>query len=229
MIQTGAAEDYNIWSHSQHIRTLYRTRARAEAEEMICAAQAAGILTDLARPGDCLFDAGCGSGWFFHALRRRQLALEYWGMDQTAALITIGQEELPRFGLPPERLLTGQIEYASGRADHVLCMNVLTNLDNWHRPLDRLAAMARRSLILRESIQDEARYAWVTDRFLDPGVTLSVHVNTYSRRALTEFLADRDFQVEFIEDRRTGGAPELVIGYPHYWTFLVARRREPAP
>jgi SAM-dependent methyltransferase len=229
MIQPGAAEDYNIWSHSRHIRELYRARARDAVEEMTCAAQAAEILATLSRPGERLFDAGCGSGWFYHSLRRRRLELEYWGMDRTAALIAIGREELPAFGLPPERLLAGWVEYASGSADHVLCMNVLTNLDNWHRPLERLTAIARRSLVLRESLQDTAAYAWVPDRFLDPGVALSVHVNTYSRAALTQFLTERGFQVRMIEDRRTGGQPELVIGYPHYWTFLVAERLEFVP
>ena len=31
-------------------------------------------------------------------------------------------------------------------------------------------------------------------------------------------------RVEQVTDRRTGGEPELVIGYPHHWTFLVAER-----
>jgi hypothetical protein len=26
-------------------------------------------------------------------------------------------------------------------------------------------------------------------------------------------------------DRRSGGQPEMVIGHPHHWTFLVATRR----
>jgi hypothetical protein len=28
-----------------------------------------------------------------------------------------------------------------------------------------------------------------------------------------------------VVDRRTGGKPEMVIGHPHHWTFLVATRR----
>lgn len=228
MIRAGRAEDYNIWSHSEHMRALYRARARDEAEEMTCAAQAASILAELAEPGDSLFDAGCGSGWFFHALRKRSIPLDYWGMDKTEPFIAIAREELPAFGLAPNRLSVGEIEYAEGEADHVLCMNVLSNIDNWMRALDRLCAIARKSLVLRESVRPMSEYTLVRDRFLDPGVDLKVHVNAYARFELESFLAERGFQARWEEDWRTGGAPEDVIGYPHWWTFLVARRMEHA-
>lgn len=224
MIRAGTSEDYNIWSHSAHMRALYRARARDEAEEMTCAAQAATILAPMLRPGQSLFDAGCGSGWFWHSLRRRGLALEYWGMDRTQAFVEIAREELPEFGLPPERILHGEIEYAEGVADHVVCMNVLSNIDNWHRALDRLASIARHSLILRESLRPMAEYSLVTDRFLDPEVDLKVHVNAYARLEMDRFLAERGFTTRLIVDERTGGQPEDVIGYPHWWTFLVAER-----
>jgi len=226
MIRVGRADDYNIWSHSRHMRDLYRARARDEAEEMTCAGQAAQILAELAKPGETLFDAGCGSGWFFHALRRRSIPLDYWGMDKTEAFIEIGRQELAAFGLPPERLLLGEIEYAEGAADHVLCMNVLSNIDHWMRALDRLCAVARRSLILRESVRPMAESTLVTDRFLDPGVDLKVHVNAYARFELEQFLIARGFSVRWEVDWRTGGAPENVIGYPHWWNFLVAEKKD---
>ena len=226
MIRAGELRDYCAWSHTNHMRELYRARARNEVEEMTCAAQAAGLLADKVREGESLLDAGCGSGWFYHSLRSRGLALDYWGMDQAPSFISIGREELPAFGLPVDRLIVGNIEYAEGQVDHVLCMNVLSNIDNWHRSLDRLTALARRTVILRESITDGARYSYVTDHFLDPGTNLKVHVNAYDRGEIVAFLSERGFAVSEEVDRRTGGKPELVIGYPHHWTFLVAERIE---
>lgn len=215
---------HNIWQHSASVRDLYTARARDEAEEMDCLAQAAELLTPLARPGDSVIDAGCGSGYFFHSLRKRDLALDYHGFDATAEFIEIGRRELVPFGLPPERLQKLRLEDFQGSADHLLCINLLSNLDNYHRPLERLLKATRRSLILRESIKNGADYRYVRDAYLDPGVALSVHVNAYDRRDLTAFIEARGFAVTEVIDRRSGGSPENVIGYPHWWSFLVATR-----
>jgi SAM-dependent methyltransferase len=216
---------HSIWEHSATVRALYAARARDEAEEMTCAAQAAELLAPLVAPGDTLLDAGCGSGYFFHSLRRRGIPAEYHGIDAAPTLIAIGRRELPRFGLPPERLDVLRIEDLDGAADHVVCMNVLSNIDNYHRPLERLLKVARKSLILRESAGDGARYTYVRDAYLDPGVDLKVHVNRYDAAELVAFMAERGFEAEIIVDRRSGGAPEMVIDHPHWWTFFRAVRR----
>lgn len=214
----------NIWSHAETVRALYLARARDEIEEMTCAEQAAEIIATLASPGDSLIDAGCGSGWFFHSLRRRSIAVEYHGFDATEEFIAIGRRELPPFGCPQGRLHVLRLEDFRGSADHVLCMNVLSNLDNFHRPLERLLSAAKRTLILRESVKEGASYLWVRDVHLDPGVELSVHVNAYDRAEIRSFIEARGFRVREVQDRRTGGHPESVIGYPHWWTFFVAER-----
>lgn len=219
---------FSVWRHSSAVRELYARRCRREEPEMTCAAQAAELLAPLAAVGDTLLDAGCGGGHFFHSLRERQIDVEYHGVDAEAGLIEIGRTELPAFGLPPERLRPLRIEDLAGKVDHVLCMNVISNVDNYHRPLDRLAGMARKSLILRESLADAASYRYVRDEFLDPDAEVYVHVNAYDRREVVGFLAERGFAVREVTDRRTGGAPELVIGHPHHWTFLVAEREESA-
>jgi SAM-dependent methyltransferase len=213
-----------IWEHSATVRDLYAARARGEAEEMTCAAQAAELLAPLVTPGDALLDAGCGSGYFFHSLKRRTIPVEYYGIDAAPSLIAIGRRELPAHGLPAERLRVLRIEDLDGSVDHVLCMNVLSNIDNYHRPLERLLTMARKSLILRESAKDGAQYSYVRDPYLDPGAELKVHVNAYDAGALGTFIADQGFHVERIADRRSGGQPELVIGHPHWWTFFRAVR-----
>jgi SAM-dependent methyltransferase len=225
VIEGDGFDRYSIWEHSAHLRELYARRCQLLEEEMTCAAQAAELLAPRVRPGDTVLDVGCGSGYFFHSLRKRGIPGEYWGIDASATLIGIGREHLPGFGLPPERLRVLRIEDLDGEADHVVCLNVLSNLDNFHRPLERLLRCASRTLVLRESCSEPARYSYVRDEYLDPGVDLKVHVNVYSTAEVTAFIESYGFDVVTVLDRRSGGRPELVIGYPHHWTFLVATRR----
>jgi ubiquinone/menaquinone biosynthesis C-methylase UbiE len=213
-----------IWGHSAAVRELYTRRCRREAEEMTAHAQAAELLAPRISAGDSILDVGCGSGYFYHSLAERNLPVEYWGLDACAALIDIGRAFLPGFGLPIERLIEARIEDLSGAVDHVVCLNVLSNLDNYHRPLERFLKIARKSVILRESLKSGAEYNYVRDDFLDPGVDLKVHVNHYDIGELTKFVSSYGFRPEVIVDRRSGGLPEFVIGYPHYWTFVVADR-----
>jgi 2-polyprenyl-3-methyl-5-hydroxy-6-metoxy-1,4-benzoquinol methylase len=213
---------YSIWEHSANVRDLYAARARGEAPEMDCAAQAAELLAPHAQPGDSVLDAGCGSGYFFHSLKRRGMPVEYYGIDASPTLIDIGRKALIPHGLEPDRLRVLRIEDLDGEADHVICMNVLSNIDNYHRPLERLLNVAQKTLILRESAKAGAQYAYVQDMFVDK--PLNVHVNAYDADELVAFMQDFGFDVERVTDRRTGGDPELVIGHPHWWTFFRAVR-----
>jgi len=219
---------YNIWEHSATVLDLYTKRAHGKAEEMTCAAQAAGLLRQLASSGDTLLDAGCGTGYFFHSLLSRHIALEYFGVDATSRFIDIGRNALVSLGLPAEKMQTARIEDIDGKVDHVLCMNVLSNLDNYHRPLERLLRIAKKSVILRESVKDGAEYRYVKDLYLDSSDILNVHINAYDRKEWMEFIRSYGYSVTEIVDQRTGGNPELVIGYPHYWTFFVAVRNDEA-
>lgn len=224
MLSFANAEQSNIWSHSEHVADLYRRRARNEDPEMDCAAQAAELLVSISSPGDSVLDAGAGAGWFLHSIRKRNLDLEYWAFDSTSAFVEIAHEELVRFGQPAQQIQLGMIEHVEGSFDHVVCMNVLSNIPNWHVPLDRLAARARKSLIIRESLGSTSHYSLVRDDYLDEGVDLNVHVNRYSVDEVSAFLRDRGFSVQAVPDERTRGVPELVIDYPHYWTFILARK-----
>jgi len=215
---------YNIWEHSPTVHELYARRCRMEAEEMTCAAQAAEVLKKLVKPGETLLDVGCGAGYFYHSLRARGISAEYYGIDGSPTLIEIGRSILKNYGLPPERLQSIRIEDLDGAADHVLCMNVLSNIDNYHRPLERLLNTASKTLVLRESIAEKTEYNYVTDKYLDKD--LKVYVNTYSEHELREFIESYGFDVEFVEDKYTRGEPQLVIDHPHYWKFAVARRRK---
>jgi len=216
---------YWIWEHSASVRELYAKRCHRAVEEMTAHAQAAELLVPRVARGDVLLDVGCGSGYFWHSLVARGIDVEYWGIDAAPSLIAIGREILPTYGLPAERLRVVRIEDLDGEVDHVVCVNVLSNIDNYHRPLERLLKLSRKSVVLRESLKHGAEYHYVADRFLDPGVDLNVHVNHYDLDEVCEFVRMHGFDVTTIVDQRTGGAPELVIDHPHYWTFLVADRR----
>jgi ubiquinone/menaquinone biosynthesis C-methylase UbiE len=216
---------YSIWEYSTAVRDLYERRCRLQEEEMTSAAQAARLLGPLVAPGDTLLDAGCGSGYFFHSLKKRSIPAEYWGIDASPSLIEIGQSIMPDHGLPAQRLRVLRLDDLDGEFDHVVCLNVLTNIDNFHRPLERMLRIARKTLILRESISNGSEYSYVLDRYLDEGCELYVHVNTYDSAEILQFIQRHGFEAEVIVDDRTRGKPENVIGHPHHWTFVVAKNR----
>src|SRR5690606_14760806 len=111
-------------------------------------------------------------------------------------------------GLPRERLIDMRIEDLNARVDHVVCINVLSNIDNYHRPLERLLLAAGKTVVLRESMADFSSYAYVEDRFLDPDVRLRVHVNTYNRYEVARFIESYGFSVKFHVDEHSGGAAQ---------------------
>lgn len=227
MIKADGKKTYSIWEHSARVRELYTRRCRLEAVEMTCHAQAAELLAPLVAPGDTLLDVGCGAGYFYLSLKKRNIDVEYYGLDASPSLLAIGQDILPGHGLPSDRLMEMAIEDLNGEIDHAVCLNVLTNIDNYHRPLERLLRLAKRSVILRESFSDDpsrigCRY--VRDAYLDPGTDLKVHVNTYPLAEVLAFIRDHGFEARVEIDRRSGGQVEYVIDHPHYWTFVVAER-----
>jgi ubiquinone/menaquinone biosynthesis C-methylase UbiE len=225
MIRTGGWERYSVWEHSAALRALYARRARDEEPEMSCAAQAAELLQPLVVPGETVLDVGCGAGHFVHSLRRREIDAQYFGIDASRTFIEIGRNALAAFGVESRQLEMMRIEDLDHEFDHIVCLNVLTNLDNYHRPLERMLRCARKGVVLRESLADDANVQYVTDRFLDDGAEVNVYVNTYARREMLAFISAFGFAAEEHVDRRAGGQPELVIGYPHHWSFLVARRQ----
>ena len=214
-----------IWQHSKSVHELYRKRCCQEVPEMEASAQAAELLAPLVRQQEVVLDAGCGSGYFYHSLKKRVPHSEYYGIDASPALIKIGHTTLPNFGLSVDRLKVIRIEDLDGEVDHVVCVNVLSNIDNYHKPLERLLRMTRRSIVLRESVHPSlSRYTYVKDMYLDEGIDLRVYVNTYPEQDFVDFIQSYGFNVRAVEDNRTKGQVEMVIDHPHYWKFFVAER-----
>ncbi len=215
---------YSTWENSRSLRELYARRCRLEAEEMTCHQQALELLMPHMEKGDTLLDVGCGGGYFYHSLRKRNILAAYFGIDAAASLIKIGKKVMPSYGLPAENLQLMRIEDLNESFDHIVCINVLTYLDNYPRYLERMLKCARKTVVLRESIKEIPEYLYVVDKYLDGDVELKVHINAYPRMELKTFIESYCFSVEFAEDRFSGGKPQMVIDYPHYWEFLIARK-----
>lgn len=223
-IQAEGFTRYSTWEHSERLRRLYERRCLRQEPEMTAHAQAAELLARSVRSGDTVLDVGCGSGYFYHSLVKRALPVTYLGIDASATLVAIGQRHLPAFGLPASALRTVRIEDLAGAVDHVVCLNVLTFLDNYHRPLERLLLSTRATVILRESLGDRSVLRYVADRYLDPGIVLKTYVNTYALDEVVSFIESYGFEAQVVTDQFTGGRRQVSIGYPHYWKFVVARR-----
>jgi ubiquinone/menaquinone biosynthesis C-methylase UbiE len=225
MIQSDGWIKYNIWEHSSIVRDLYKKRCRLEIPEMTCHAQAIELLTPHIADGDSILDVGCGSGYFFHSIIGRKIPAEYWGIDSSKPLIDIGRNELSRFHLPIKNLQNIRIEDLDGVFDHTICINVLSNIDNYHKPLERMLKISQKTVLLRESIKERSEYSYVRDNYLDNGANLNVHVNHYGQDELVEFISRYGYEAEVITDLRTGGNLEMVIDHPHHWKFILAKKR----
>ncbi|MDR1921993.1 MAG: class I SAM-dependent methyltransferase, partial [Candidatus Adiutrix sp.] len=218
----------NIWEHSQSLRELYGRRARGEAE-MDAAAQAAEILAPFIRSAAAaprLLDAGCGSGYLFHSFKKRNLAVEYYGLDYSPSLIEIGRAILPAHGLPAERLTCGAIEdLRDRRFDLVALVNCLTFCPDFRAPLDRLMLCEPARIVIRDNFGPETVISWETDGYLDPGFNhLKAYWNRWSVAEVTDFLARGGYRSVLLEDRRVKGQAEMVVGKPYYWAWLAAER-----
>lgn len=225
MIQPNGWDNYSIWEHSSTVKELYKKRCRLEVPEMTCHAQAIELLRPHIVDGDSILDVGCGSGYFFHSIVNRKIVAEYWGIDSSKSLIEIGKKELSRFKLSPNNLQNIRVEDLDGLFDHITCINVLSNIDNYHKPLERMLKMSQKTVLLRESIKERSEYMYVRDHYLDNNANLNVHVNHYGQDELIEFIGRYGYEAEVIADLRTGGNPEMVIDHAHYWKFILAKKR----
>lgn len=221
---------WNPWANDSKLLDLYRARCRKEAEEMTCARQAAEILAPITKPGETLLDAGCGGGYYYWSFLKAGIDCEYLGLDYTPCMIDLARAEMTTLaGLPANRFRLGCITDLDETFDHIVCFNVLTNNPHYARPLERLAACARKTLLLRENLGDDLIVRYTADTFLDKGKRhIRVYHNQYPVREVAGLLEADGFDVRPIRDERSGDGTESVCGIPHSWRILLATRRASA-
>lgn len=218
----------NIWEHSRTVLELYAARARGEVE-MDASAQGVEILapyltsTSYPQPPR-LLDAGCGSGYLWHSFKKRNLGVEYYGLDYSPSLIDLGQKILPEHGLPASRLRCETIEDIQGESfELVTLFNTLTFCPDFRQPLDRLAGTGPGIILIRDNFGPETIIRWELDGYLDPDYNhLKAYWNQWSLQEVTLFLEDYGYQCTPVVDRRTQGQMELVVDKTYFWSWLLA-------
>jgi len=218
---------YNIWQHSAIIRKLYAERCRDEIEEMTCARQCAEILQPLLDEGATVLDAGCGSGYYWHSLRRYGVRCQYYGIDYAPTLIDIGRRLMPDYDLPATRLSTAMIEDLDTQYDAVVCFNVLPWLPHYHQALERLCAASNRYLLIRTALAPQEHIRYQLDGYLDDGYNhLNAYWNIYAQADFEGFMQERGFQIRQIRDERTDDGVEMVVDIPFPWRIVLGERVE---
>jgi ubiquinone/menaquinone biosynthesis C-methylase UbiE len=216
---------YNIWEHSANVRKLYAERCRDEVEEMTCARQCAEILQPLIEADATILDAGCGSGYYWHSLRRHGVHGQYYGIDYSPSLIDIGRREMAPLGLPPGRLRAAMIEDLDTEYDVVICFNVLPWLPHYHQALERLCAASKRYLLIRTALAEEEQIRYLKDGYLDEGYNhLKAYWNIYAQPEFEQSMQEQGFRVRRILDERTGDGTEMVVGIPFPWRIILGER-----
>ncbi|MBI4611008.1 MAG: class I SAM-dependent methyltransferase [Candidatus Rokubacteria bacterium] len=212
-----------MWLHSDHYTELMRRRvARLEAE-MVCAAQLREELAPVVSPGMSLLDAGCGPGHYYWSLR--SLGIEYHGIDPTPHYIALGRQFLAKGGLPPERLQVVGIEELTGTYDVVVCYNVLQYLPDYREALGVLCSTAERILVIRTLLDTRTCIRYEQDPTLGDALRdARFFFNIYAIGEVSEFIRSRGFTVRRVADRRSGDAPEMVLGMPHPYRILFCER-----
>ena len=223
-IKDDGFQKFFTWNKSVSLKKLYTKRVRKEVCEMDSCKQASQILKKIIGKESTILDVACGTGYLFHSLKKRiKGSFKYYGIDANPEFVEVGNKELKRYVLyKPIKCM--RIEDFVGNFDHIFCLNFLSNIDNYHKILERLLLSAKESLIVRESLGDKNNYKYVKDKFLDSS-DLSVYVNTYKKNEFIKFIESYGFEVKLIKDKRTNGEKELVIDYPHYWHFILAKRK----
>jgi SAM-dependent methyltransferase len=219
--------DLNIWESSKGLLELVYARGLDRAPEMDCAAQGAELLRPfigLNKPR--LIDVGCGGGHLRHSLNRRGLSVEYYGLDVSPKIVAAARRAFSELGLDPKRIILGAAEDLSGAPfDIAAVINFLTFRPDFREPLDRLCDLGVRAMVIRDNFGPKTEILWERDGFLDEGRNhLRGYWNRWETGEVRSFLESRGFYVREVEDLRTKGGVETVVGKPYYWSWLVASR-----
>lgn len=215
---------WNVWEATSSAVDDFTRRARGEVE-FTYARQTAAVLAPFIAPGTTLLDAGCGTGHLFHALNRRGLPVEYFGIDVSPRFIEIGQREMAGAGLAPDRLRVQDIAQIERSYDIVVCLNTLCFLPDYRVYLDRLCQATDRVLLIRASLADATNVQYVVDGVVDPPhQDMKLYFNTYAIAEVTAFIGRQGFTVRHLKDEYTQDGPETVVGKTLYRKMLLCER-----
>jgi hypothetical protein len=224
----------SIWAHSKLFAERTMARTSGAVEQTDAGRQAVGILAAELPSGATVLDAGSAGGHLWRSLG--PLGFDYWGVDADERTVEIGRRLLAGDGLPQSRLRALPLERLprNERYDAVVSLSTLLYFPAFQEPVEIMARAADRLLVIRSCFGDATEVRWLPDILLEPGhQALRGYFNIYARNEIESFLAVEGFEVEWIPDerqqKRFGGAPEVVGGLELPYEFLVARRIRERP
>ena len=71
-LKTTGFEKFFIWNKSHSLQKLYTKRVKLISPEMDSCKQAAEILSMKAIGNSSILDVGCGTGYFYHSLKKKK-------------------------------------------------------------------------------------------------------------------------------------------------------------
>ncbi|MDR2386915.1 MAG: class I SAM-dependent methyltransferase [Deltaproteobacteria bacterium] len=222
--------ELNIWEHSGALKQLCYRRGLDLEPEMDCAAQGAELLAPFINGQKSkrlkLLDIGCAGGHFYHSLNRRNLEVDYHGLDYSPSIVKMAQKAFQELGLEPSKILLGDLrDLINFSCDLVAMINVLTFNGDFREPLDRLAETGAQAMVIRDFFGPKTIITYERDGFLDEGFNhLKGYWNQWSRSEVSAYLTSLGYKSSFVTDARTQGQTELVVNKAYRWSWLVAEK-----
>lgn len=211
----------NIWARTKNsLYALYEKRAAGLAEEMDCHAQAAEIYAPYHQNDWSLLDAGGGSGYFYHSLKKRNLRPAYYLLDYNFDFVEQGRRALE--GQGAVHFLHQSIQQCPGRYEAVFCLNALFCLPDYRQGLERLLLSAEKMIVIRSAFGENNLIRYEKDEYLDPGAeNLKSYFNIWSLEEINAFVGRHGFKVSNPIDRRTNDSGEMSAGKFFPWRWVV--------
>ena len=223
----------SINDHSAIYPKLCEQRARG-SQRMDCIEQAAQILKGLTLESGTVLDVGCAAGQLSRELE--PLGFKYTGIDAFQRAVEIGKLILSGDGFEAD-LRNTSLENFDSTSSYDVVMNLFEfrYAQNFHRPLEQMARLANKYLIIRApSFGEHYQANYLPDVLLEEDFqTMRANFNIFNKDEVAEFLASEGFSIAFVVDerqqRKFGGEPEVVGGIAFNYQFLVAERVRERP
>lgn len=158
IFMTAITQPSAMWERYTQYGQLMFKRATGNSPEMESAKSAAKVIKPHIRPNDRILDVGCGVGHYLRSLQREiDVPFYYTGADATASYIALAQQawaDTPNVAFKQANIF--DLPFADGEFDVVMCNNVLLHLPSVQIPLNQLARVAKRVLLVRTLIGDRS-------------------------------------------------------------------------